>query len=228
MKGATPAEGVRGIRGGRVLTPGGFVEADLRIDEEGRIEAVERGACEGLPETQVVDARGLEVRPGAIDVHVHLLEKQGRYRSAEDASLLARAALENGVTTIAIFATAPRGGSIREAVRAREAQMREEAGRIHWTLHLTPRRWTARTFEDLELLARQGLRRVKLYTTYRRQGLQVSYRRMGTILRRLAAMDFTVLVHCEDPAVLERADAGVPGVAGPGDHPRLRPPEAEV
>lgn len=229
MMGTSTPEQVLGVRRGRVLTPSGFVEADIRIDEEGTIVAVDPGACEGLPEDLVLDADGREVRPGAIDVHVHVDEIQGRFVSREEYLDAASVARRGGVTTMAMFATARRGQSIREALVDRERDVLNFTWHpTHWTWHLTPRAWGPGTWKDLEELAGLGLTRVKIYTTYRRQGLQVSYDRLRKILPRLAGLGITALVHCEDPEVLARADGTVPPDARPFDHARLRPPEAET
>ncbi|SPE43012.1 Allantoinase [Candidatus Sulfopaludibacter sp. SbA3] len=58
------------VRGGRVVTPEGVVAADLAV-EDGRIAAI---APELPGKGEEIDARGLTVFPGLIDVHVHFNE----------------------------------------------------------------------------------------------------------------------------------------------------------
>jgi allantoinase len=55
------------VREGRVVTPHGIIQADIAIDS-GRIAEIAPGAPEGKRE---IDARGLTVLPGLIDVHLH-------------------------------------------------------------------------------------------------------------------------------------------------------------
>src|SRR5215475_4749697 len=58
------------VRGGTIVRPGGIERADISI-EDGRIAAVGidlRGAAEEI------DATGLFVLPGVIDVHLHFNE----------------------------------------------------------------------------------------------------------------------------------------------------------
>ena len=55
------------IRGGTVVTAGGRRQADIGI-RDGRIASV--GEADGAKQT--IDATGLFVLPGAIDVHTHL------------------------------------------------------------------------------------------------------------------------------------------------------------
>ena len=56
------------IRGGTVCTPDGMQQADLLVDN-GRITAVGEGLT--APGAQEVDATGLLVMPGFIDIHTH-------------------------------------------------------------------------------------------------------------------------------------------------------------
>ena len=57
------------IRGGRVVLPDSVVEASVAI-KDGKILAV--GADEAMPPAnETLDAQGMHVLPGAIDVHVH-------------------------------------------------------------------------------------------------------------------------------------------------------------
>jgi allantoinase len=58
------------VRGGSVVTPEGVVTADIAL-EDGRIAAI---APELPGQTEEIDARGLTVLPGLIDVHVHFNE----------------------------------------------------------------------------------------------------------------------------------------------------------
>jgi allantoinase len=59
------------VRGGTVVSPTGIVPADVAI-ESGTIVAIETD-LEGVGREEI-DARGLHVFPGAIDVHVHFNE----------------------------------------------------------------------------------------------------------------------------------------------------------
>ncbi len=61
------------IRGGRVINPANNIDAiaDVLV-EDGRIVAVGKDAGNGASET--IDAGGLVVCPGFVDIHTHLRE----------------------------------------------------------------------------------------------------------------------------------------------------------
>ena len=79
------------IRGGRVIDPGEGVDlqCDVLVDE-GRIVAVAPGLA---PESaEILDARGLVVCPGFVDMHAHLCEPGGEHRETIATGALAAAA----------------------------------------------------------------------------------------------------------------------------------------
>lgn len=90
--------GVIHIKGGRVIDPAGGIdrEGDVVIDGE-RIAAVgERLSAPAGAET--LDARGLIVAPGLIDMHVHLREPGSEHE--ETIASGSRAAVAGGFTTV--------------------------------------------------------------------------------------------------------------------------------
>ena len=91
------------IRGGRVVDPasGRDEVTDVLIDGEriARVGRVEAGPPEG--EVELVNAAGLLVTPGLIDMHVHLREPGNE----EEETILSgsRAAVAGGITSVACF-----------------------------------------------------------------------------------------------------------------------------
>lgn len=90
------------IRNGRVMNPADGTDkvADLWI-EDGRIAAVGQAPCEGEPDC-VIDASGLVVAPGLVDVHVHFRDPGLTYK--EDIESGSRAAAAGGFTTVVCMA----------------------------------------------------------------------------------------------------------------------------
>ncbi len=82
------------IRGGTVVDATGSRRADVLIDDEGRILAVETG----LDGDRSLDATGCVVSPGFVDLHVHL--RQPGNEEAETIESGARGAALGGFTAI--------------------------------------------------------------------------------------------------------------------------------
>lgn len=85
------------MRGGHVICPASKrnEQADVLI-EDGKITAVDRGLS--APGAEVLDADGLVVAPGFIDIHVHLREPG--FEHAETIESGSRAAAAGGFTTV--------------------------------------------------------------------------------------------------------------------------------
>jgi dihydroorotase len=90
-----------GIRGGRILDPGRGVdvEGDVLI-REGRIAAV--GPDVAAEAERIVDARGLIVCPGLVDIHCHLREPGFEHKETIETGT--RAAARGGFTTVCCMA----------------------------------------------------------------------------------------------------------------------------
>jgi dihydroorotase len=87
------------IRGGRALLPDGFAEADVRISG-GKFAEIGPGLA--LGGERVIDAAGMMVSPGLVDIHCHLREPGFEYK--EDIASGTRAAARGGFTTICCMA----------------------------------------------------------------------------------------------------------------------------
>ena len=87
------------IRGARVLDPASGLDDQVDIDvEEGRVAAVGGGGRVD----EVIEADGLWLTPGFVDIHTHLREPGQEYK--EDIASGARAAAAGGFTTVCCMA----------------------------------------------------------------------------------------------------------------------------
>ena len=86
------------IRGGRVLDPSQGTDATLDLLlADGRVAAL--GEDVSVPDdAEIVDASGLVVAPGLIDLHVHLREPGGEHK--ETIASGARSAVAGGITAV--------------------------------------------------------------------------------------------------------------------------------
>src|SRR5689334_23901649 len=87
------------IRGGRVIDPAQQTNALLDIViEDGRIAAVGKTTEINASNCEVIDARGMIVAPGFVDIHVHLREPGQSHKETIATGTMAAAA--GGFTSI--------------------------------------------------------------------------------------------------------------------------------
>src|SRR5579872_1285134 len=100
------------IRNGKVVTARDTTRADVLI-EDGRIKEVRPD----IPEDSatVIDAGGMYVIPGGVDVHTHLDMPFGGTTSSDDFETGTRAAAFGGTTTLIDFAIQYKGQPLRHA-----------------------------------------------------------------------------------------------------------------
>ena len=85
------------VKGGRVLDPSQGLDEELDVCiDKGVIKRLERDIFE--PEAEIIDAEGLVVSPGFIDIHTHLRDPGQEYK--EDLGSGSRSAVAGGFTTL--------------------------------------------------------------------------------------------------------------------------------
>ncbi|MGH2513099.1 MAG: amidohydrolase family protein, partial [Candidatus Limnocylindrales bacterium] len=114
------------ITNGTVVGAAGSQVADVLVEGEtivalGRDLAGSAGSAGVQPDT-TIEAAGLYVLPGAIDVHTHMELPFGGTFSKDTFETGSRAAAFGGTTTIVDFAVQSRGGSLREGLDAWHAK----------------------------------------------------------------------------------------------------------
>lgn len=112
------------VRGGTVVTAEASVRADVGVDG-GLITALAPSLPPGRRE---LDATGLLVLPGGVDVHTHLDVQVGGVQAVDDFESGTAAAACGGVTTICDYAWQARGQTLTAAI---EAWKTKAVGRSH-------------------------------------------------------------------------------------------------
>ena len=199
------------IKGGYVIDPkSGYAGlADIAV-WDGRILQVKKpgeawtdaaavfgvdGLDEGTETVQVIDAKGLTVAPGLVDVHVHFRDPGFTYK--EDISTGAKAAAKGGFTTVVCMAnTNPKVDTV-ETLSYVLAEGRKTG--IHvLSCAAVSKSFDGKTLTDMEALKNAGA------AGFTDDGIPL---RDGAFLRRAmeeaARLGLPISLHEEDPAFIQ-------------------------
>jgi allantoinase len=207
-----PADGALLIAGGTVYTPDGPREVDVHVSD-GVITALDDKRL-GSSAGRVVDARGMYVLPGAIDIHVH--SRDPGFPEKEDFGTMTAAAAAGGVTTVIDMPNTVPAVDAAGVLEAKSALARRKA-RVDFGLWGLIR--SSSTPEQLEGLAQAGAFGFKAYLGY---AFSLSRKQVlysvnlgdpdleappdyGTLLRLapvVARLGLPLVIHAEDPGIL--------------------------
>jgi dihydropyrimidinase len=219
------------VRGGTVVTATGSRRADVLV-RAGRIEAVDwelSGLVEG-GSGDVIDATGLLVLPGAVDVHTHT-------RVATDAEpdrffQDSVAAAFGGTTTFLAFNN-PGTGSSPAAERSLLAGLREwraateQDSAVDYAVSLAISGHMDDPIAELPAMVDAGVATAKAFMVF---DFRLDERRIFDAMRVLGSRGGMLQVHCEDPVLIDTAvaDALARGDTAPQFHASTRSTEAEA
>ena len=213
------------IRNGKVCFENAIEAADVLV-ENGKVTALGTFP-DAISSARIIDAKGLFVLPGFIDIHTHLDDQSGRFYLADTYQSGTQVAVQNGVTTIYTFITQGRHERLPEAIANAKAKAQGHCY-CDYMWHITPTVFDENSNREIEKAIESGFRSIKLYTTYKQAGIFSDYRQVEDVVKRYAPRDARFLVHCEDEDVLSRVDAGRLDLSRPFTHALMRPKEAEL
>jgi len=184
------------IRNGSISTANSTVVGDIGISS-GLIREV--GPANSLTGVQTIDATGMHVVPGAIDVHVHLELPFCGTVSCDDFESGSRSAACGGVTTVIDFAIPSAGGTLLEA---HDAWMKKARGRslVDFSWHMAITR--DEHLDEIGAMIRRGLPTFKEFMIYEAEGWNSDDGRMFRTLEAMADLGGMLLVHAESSRVL--------------------------
>jgi len=218
------------VRGGTIVTPSGSFLADLAV-EGGRISAIEPDlASVATSARDVVDASGLLVLPGIVDVHTHT-------RVASDAEPArffqdSVAAAFGGTTTFLAFNN-PGTGSSPAAERSLVAGLTEwraatsSDAAVDYAVSLAISGKMDDPVGELAAIVDAGVPTAKAFMVF---DFRLDDQRLFDAIRTMGRRGGRLEVHCEDPILIDTAvaDALARGDTAPRFHASSRLALAEA
>ncbi|MBI2974400.1 MAG: amidohydrolase family protein, partial [Deltaproteobacteria bacterium] len=186
------------IKNGHVVTAENTIAADIGIDK-GKITAIGKG----LEGSNVIDAAGKYILPGAIDVHTHWQLPFCGTVSADDFESGSKAGAVGGVTTFIDFAIQTKGKTLAETIAARRAEADAKVC-IDYSLHAGITDWNERTAGEIKPVIEGGIPTFKMFMVYKSQGWQADDGILDAALKEASKYGGRIGVHAENNDIIER------------------------
>ncbi|MBT8459340.1 MAG: amidohydrolase family protein, partial [Boseongicola sp.] len=184
------------IRNARVLSSDHDRLADVAV-KNGKVTDI--GTISG-DASREVDASGLILTPGGVDVHAHIEQMSGMgLMNADTFETATRSAALGGTTSVVSFAPQSAGVRLSHAIADYHTRARRGAYIDH-AYHIILNDLTAaHVLDDLKELIARGHRSIKVFTTY---NIQLSDRDICEVLAIAKKAGALVCVHAENDGLI--------------------------
>jgi dihydropyrimidinase len=217
------------IKNGTVVNADGSHKLDVLI--EGETIAKVAADIDAAGHT-VVDATGLLVMPGGIDVHTHLDMPFGGTTSADDYTTGTQAAAVGGTTTLIDFALQDQKSTLKAAL---DTWLKKSDGKacVDFSLHMAVTNLHgeagAETLAEMDDMVKFGITSFKLFMAYPNV-LMINDELMFRVMQKAAALNGLCLIHAENGSAIDVVVAQMiaEGKTEPHYHALSRSPKAEA
>ena len=213
------------IKGGEIVTATDRYAADVFVDGE-VVAAIGRDLPYKADRT--IDATGLFVMPGGIDVHTHMDLPFGGTNASDDFETGTVAAAFGGTTTIIDFAVQGMGEPLQKAYEEWRGKAEGKVA-IDYALHMIVRDMPEVQLGDMDEMIKEGVTSFKLFMAY--PGVfQVDDATIFRALKRTGDNGGFICMHAENGGVIDELvkKALLDGRTTPKYHALTRPAEAEA
>jgi dihydropyrimidinase len=193
------------IRSDRVVTPAGVAACDVAISGEKIAGVAAPGTYDVKSTRRFIDVTGRIVMPGGIDPHVHLKwytpHPDGTVTYTDPPSIVSKAALFGGTTTMIDFARWTHGKTIQQAIEDRHKDWTQQC-HCDYSFHvMVEGQLPPEIFGQLAEAVRAGYPTVKIFTTDitpSRRGRMVDFGDIWEVFKVVAAEKGLCVMHGED------------------------------
>ncbi len=217
------------IINGSIVRPGNISPADLIIENGSIVELREPG--DGAWNGRLIDASGLLILPGAIDIHFHC--RAPSYPERGDFSTETRGAAAGGVTTVLEMPISKPGTSTVEVFEARKA-VGERDAYVNFGLYAAPARFDP---VEIEKMVRAGAIGFKTFMTAAPEGRDDEFEGLCAetddalyrVLELIKPYPHPAVFHPESNQLLEWFQSRMVrrATVQPVEHAETRPPVVE-
>jgi len=217
------------IKNGTVVSAAESKPLDVLVSGEVIARVGEGISAEGHT---VVDATGLLVMPGGIDVHTHLDMPFGGTTSADDYTSGTQAAAVGGTTTVIDFALQNQKGTLKEALDI-WLKKSDKRACVDFSLHMAVTNLHgeggAETLAEMEEMVTFGISSFKLFMAYP-DVLMVNDELMFRVMQKAAALRALCCIHAENGSAIDVVVSQMiaEGKTEPHFHALSRSPKAEA
>jgi dihydropyrimidinase len=213
------------IVNGTIVTATDTYRADVGI-KNGKVIEIAKKIIE--PAKEVLDAKGLYVLPGAIDIHTHLdMPFMGSF-SSDDFETGTKAAAFGGTTSLVDFAIQGKGMSLKGTLNTWMKKAEKKAV-IDYGFHLAITDLTEKVMAEIPEMVALGVPSFKCFLAYK-GALMIDDGALYRILQKAKKAGALVMIHAENGDVVDILvkDLLAQGKTEPRYHALSRPPEAEA
>ncbi|HDZ89178.1 MAG: dihydropyrimidinase [Deltaproteobacteria bacterium] len=213
------------IVNGTIVTATDTYRADVGI-KNGKVVQIAKKIKESAGE--VIDAKGLYVLPGGIDIHTHLdMPFMGSF-SSDDFETGTIAAAFGGTTSLVDFAIQGKRMSLKGTLNTWMKKARKKAV-IDYGFHVAITDLNDRVMNEIPEMVAMGVPSFKCFLAYK-GALMIDDGALYRILQKTKKAGALVMIHAENGDVLDILinDLLAQGKTEPKYHALSRPPEAEA
>lgn len=211
------------IKNGFVVTSKETKLTDILI-EDGKIVKIGQNLT---TDNETIDAKGMYVMPGAIDVHTHFDLDVGIAVATDDFYTGTVAAAHGGTTTIVDhMGFGPEGCNLNHQLDVYHKKA-ENTAVIDYSFHGVIQHLNDSILDELEDIKNKGLTSVKFYMTY---DYMLNDYSIFKILKKAKELDLMITFHPENDGIIKnlKADFKSKGLLAAEYHPKSRPAECEA